>query len=254
MKTPTARNNGETPSVMLAADIGSDALAAVSLAVAIAASAQARLRGLFVEDEDLLQVSGLPCSREITLTSARERPTSSDQMLRALRSVAQRFERTLEREALAGRIGWSFDCERGRLRDIGLRAQDQATYTILGRSMAQRLKPAARSRVQKVLLLGKKSPRLLHLVELLIARTQGGKIEFTLEATEYTEALSTQVETLAADSAHSVSIVEVERPRLLEQLDAFQRAFDLAVIARHNGDEQLPQILARLQCPVVLVA
>ena len=239
---------------MLAADVGSVSITAVDLAVAIAASANSPLEGLFIEDEDLLQVSGLPCSREITLTTARERPTSLDQMQRSLRSVARQFEQTLEREARAGRVGWSFHYVRGRMRDIGLQPQQVAAYTVLGEAGAHPLARQAKPRVQKILLLGKRSDRLLHLVELLIRRAGEDKIEFTLVANSGTPELADGVEQLVSIAENRVSIVEVGREQLLEQLEAWQGTFDLAIITRRDNPGDLSDTLQRLRCPVVLVA
>mgnify|MGYP001557679182 CR=1 FL=1 len=106
--------------VMLAVDVSNYSVTTVNLAVDMAASVQTGLLGLFIEDEDLLQVSGLPCTREITLTTTRERPTSTDQMQRSLRSVAQQFKQTLQREGLAWNIAWHFDWLRGLWLECGL--------------------------------------------------------------------------------------------------------------------------------------
>ena len=240
--------------MILAADAGSASLRIVNLAVAIAASAKTPLRGLFIEDEDLLQVSGLPCSREITLMTARERPTSHEQMQRSLQSVARQFKQTLEREARAGRIGWSFDSVRGRMRDIGLRPERETAYTVIGQPGSQRLTREAPPPVQKVLLLGRRSSRLLHLVELLIRRAGDSKIEFTLVANSGTPELAAGVEQLAEIAENRVSIVEVGRKQLLEQLGAWQGAFDLAILTRRDNPGDLSATLQRLRCPVVLVA
>ena len=99
-------SDSEQQTVMLAADVSSYSVTTVNLAVEIAASVQTSLLGLFIEDEDLLQITGLPCTREITLTTARERPTSIDQMQRSLHSVAQQFKKTLQLEAQASQIAW----------------------------------------------------------------------------------------------------------------------------------------------------
>ncbi len=246
--------NKQARSVLLAADVGSYSVTTVNLAVAIAASANSTLQGLFVEDEDLLQVSGLPCSREIMLTTARARPTSLDQMQRALRAAARQFRQALEREARAGHVGWSFDTVRGRMRDIGLQPEQIPAYTVLGRSLAQRLSEDRVPGVQKVLLLGKRSGKLMRLVELLIRRAQKEKIEFTLVANSATPELAAAVEKLAAISENRVSIVEVDRGQLRQQLEAWQDVFDLAIITRRDNPEDLSQTLHGLRCPVVLVA
>ena len=125
--------------VVLAADAGGYSAASVNLAVAMAATAGGLLQGLFVEDEDLLQVSGLPCAREITLTTATERSTSSEQIQRSLSLVARQFRQTLQKEAQASRVSWSFDTMRGRVRDLGLKPALDATFTILAQQASRRL-------------------------------------------------------------------------------------------------------------------
>jgi hypothetical protein len=105
----TAKQKKKRQTVLLAADVGSYSINTVSLAVQMAAAINSELQGLFIEDEDLLQVTGLPITREISLTTARERPTDVDQMQRAMRSVARQFEQALQREAGALQIAWSFD-------------------------------------------------------------------------------------------------------------------------------------------------
>ena len=252
--TAVKKRSKRPVTVLLAADVGSVSMPAVNLAVAIAASADSLLRGMFIEDEDLLQVSGLPCSREITLTTARERPTSPDQMQRSLRAVARQFRQTLEREARAGRVGWSFDTVRGRMLDVGLRPESIPAYTVLGRSLAQRLPQEKIPGVQKVLLLGKRSSRLMHLVELLIRRDREQKFEFTLVANSGTPELAEALEKLASISDNRISIVEVGREQLFEQLAAWQGSFDLALITRRDNPGDLADTLQRLRCPAVLVA
>ena len=116
----TAKQKKKRQTVLLAADVGSYSINTVSLAVQMAAAINSELQGLFIEDEDLLQVTGLPITREISLTTARERPTDVDQMQRAMRSVARQFEQALQREAGALQIAWSFDYVRGRARDTSL--------------------------------------------------------------------------------------------------------------------------------------
>ena len=244
----------ETQTVLLAADIGNVPVATLDLAVAIASSANSLLQAVFVEDIDLLQLSGLPCSREISLSSAHERPTSSDQMQRSLRAVAQQFRQALEREARAGQVGWSFDYVRGRLRDIGLQRQRLAMYTVLAWPARHRPSLPGTQRVQNVLLLDEVSPRLLHLVALLIELANGNKIEFTLAMDDGRSKLAQAIEEIGASADNTVSIVEVEPQQLAAQLTAWQGIFDLAVIGRRLDFADLQDMLPRLNCPVVLVA
>jgi len=91
-----AENSGQT--VVIAADVAGFSLVTALFAVQIALSMNTRLQGLFVEDEDLLRVIRLPISREVSLTTARARPTDAGQMQSALRSLAAQFEKSLKRE------------------------------------------------------------------------------------------------------------------------------------------------------------
>jgi hypothetical protein len=55
----TAKNsNDKQQAVMLAVDVSNYSVTTVNLAVEMAASVQTGLLGLFIEDEDLLQVAG----------------------------------------------------------------------------------------------------------------------------------------------------------------------------------------------------
>ena len=60
---------------------------ALSLAARLAASMDARLKGIFVEDENLLALSSLPFAREVSF-SGQVRELDPERMLRAMRAQA----------------------------------------------------------------------------------------------------------------------------------------------------------------------
>ncbi len=100
--------------VLVVLDTASHNLALLESAVSLAVRLEAQLQGLFVEDTDLLSVADLPCTREVVLSSARERPVSAGEMVRALRALAARAREDLARAAEQAQVQWSFRTVRGR--------------------------------------------------------------------------------------------------------------------------------------------
>ncbi|MEN6541745.1 hypothetical protein [Parvibaculum sp.] len=99
--------------VVVGLDTHSVAREALSLAVRLAASVDARLKGIFVEDENLLSLCGLPFAREISL-SGEVRQIEHGRMLRDMRAQAETARRVLQRVASEAHVDWSFDIARGR--------------------------------------------------------------------------------------------------------------------------------------------
>lgn len=86
---------------------------ALALAARVAASVDAGLRGVFVEDENLLALSALPFAREVSF-SGEVRALDEGAMLRAMQAQAETARRILERVAADAHVQWSFDIARGR--------------------------------------------------------------------------------------------------------------------------------------------
>ena len=246
--------SNQQQSVMLAADVGSYSITTVNLAVEMAASANTLLRCLFIEDEDLLQVTGLPCTREITLTTARERPTSIDQMQRSLRSVAQQFKKTLQHEAQALQIAWSFDTVRGRVRDISLKPGSGVTYTILGQQVSHRQYVRRVHGPRKILLIGNNSPYQKYALEMLLRRFAHQEIEVTLVAGDPGSEVSSELAQWIKTSDREIVLIELNRNRLDVLLGQATSSFDCAIVPRHGPAEETLRILKKLLCPVILVA
>ena len=88
--------------VVVPLDAASDSRAAIDTAVELAARVKATLRGIFVEDEDLLHLASLPFARQSTLGAGVERLTR-DAIELHLKAAAERARRQLL--AAAGRRG-----------------------------------------------------------------------------------------------------------------------------------------------------
>jgi hypothetical protein len=237
--------------VLLAADAGSYSITTVNLAVAMAASANTLLQGLFIEDEDLLQVTGLPCSREITLTTATERPLSTDQVQRSLQLVARQFEQALRREAQALQVTWSCETVRGRVRDIGSMAKAEATFTIFARPVSSRLPAGRIAGTRKILVLGNGSPYQQQALEMLLRRPGHERVELTFCDAGGGVMPEQSWRILCRDN--EVRLIEFNRGELSDRLAGTGSAFDYAIVSRHEKAEDLRPILDMLRCPVILV-
>lgn len=119
--------------ILVALDASPYSLAALRAAANLAALLQAELHGIFVEDEELLRLCGLPFSREIGLLSAQPRQLESQAIERQLRAQAATLRRTLAQIAEGLQLHWSFRVTRGRVPDQLLAAAENALLLSLGR-------------------------------------------------------------------------------------------------------------------------
>lgn len=100
--------------VLVALDSSAASSAALEVAAGVAASQACELSGLFVEDEDLLRLAGLPFAREIQLARAMSRTLAPEQLLRDLRAQARIARAAMARQAAQHRVSWSFEVIQGR--------------------------------------------------------------------------------------------------------------------------------------------
>lgn len=103
--------------IVVALDASPASAAAARTAARLAALLHAELSGLFVEDADLLGLSGLPFAIEVGTTSAAGRPLAAGEIERRLRAQAARARRLLEESALAAAVrDFRFEVVRGEVR------------------------------------------------------------------------------------------------------------------------------------------
>ncbi|MCF8471101.1 MAG: hypothetical protein K9G30_09985, partial [Parvibaculum sp.] len=101
------------PHIVVGLDTSFIAREALSLAARLAASLDARLSGVFVEDENLLALAALPFAREISF-SGEVRGVDPERMLRAMKAQAGSARRMLALAATEQNVEWSFAVRRGR--------------------------------------------------------------------------------------------------------------------------------------------
>lgn len=246
---------GDKQTVVLTVDATSYSLSTIDLAVEIAASVQTRLYGLFIEDEDLLRVAELPCTREIGIFTALERPTDLEQMQRSLHSMAGQFRKNLEKAAQASQIAWSFDSVRGRTDDLGLKTELNVAYTIVSQPLSHRPESKRFSRTRRVLLIENQSPHLLHALEVVLHRFEHEKVNITVisnydKSTNHTQNLLKKID----KKGGRIALHELKRNQLSNLLIQSETAFDCAIISRHEEAGNLREIIKNIQCPVILVS
>jgi nucleotide-binding universal stress UspA family protein len=104
--------SGPIDRVVVPLDAASENRTAIDTAARLAARANALLHGVFVEDQDLLRLAGLPFARQITLGAGAE-PFTTEQAELHLRVAAERARRDLLAGAKRHTVKCSFEIVRG---------------------------------------------------------------------------------------------------------------------------------------------
>ncbi len=126
----------ETPTadyILVALDSSPHSQAALAAATELAASLHLELRGLYVEDVNLLHLYGLPFGLEFGAFTARPRRLESSQLEREFRLQATLLRKSMADVAGQRRVTWSFQVVRGGVADQLLAAGATARWVTLGR-------------------------------------------------------------------------------------------------------------------------
>ena len=259
---------GKGTRIVVGLDTSLIAREALSLAARLAASIDARLKGVFVEDENLLSLADLPFAREISF-SGEVRAVDPERMLRAMKAQAESARRTLARIASEAHVDWSFDVRRGRpLASLAASAGARDTLVIRSpgtgtREIGRTVRAATREARADVLLVARGTGLKAALAApppaqrgVLSSAMPGRPVASIDEGTSPGEACSAFAETLAG---------RIGAPFL--RLSAKGRtAADLAAAARQGGvgilvvnadwlgdDDDAARLSAAAGCPVLLL-
>jgi nucleotide-binding universal stress UspA family protein len=104
--------NGRIERIVVPLDAVSENATAVGTAARLAAHWKAHLHGVFVEDEDLLNLAGLPFARQVTLHSGAQ-PLTAKEVEGYFRVAADTARRALAAAAARHRVKSSFEVVRG---------------------------------------------------------------------------------------------------------------------------------------------
>ncbi len=161
-------SNDQSERILVALDASPQSQVALRAAARLAATMQAELQGLFVEDANLFHLCNSPFCREIGLRTAVVRQLESHTVERQLRVLAAEMRRALARAAGEAQVRWSFQVARGAVEQELLGAAEHALLLSLGRTggvAGKRLGSTTRSLVEKTrrpLLILERYDRLTH--------------------------------------------------------------------------------------------
>jgi nucleotide-binding universal stress UspA family protein len=119
--------------ILVALDASPESLAALEHAADLAARLQAELAGLFIEDEDLLNLARLPFAREVSRLTRAGRALDAEILEEELRAQAALSRRALKEMAEAMNLRWSFRVLRGRVERELETAASETDLLALGR-------------------------------------------------------------------------------------------------------------------------
>ena len=128
-----SRPEGRFTRVLVALDSPASSQATLGIAVSLAAATASELRGLFVEDQDLLRLAGLPFAREIRLARAMSRALAPEQLRQDVRAQAALARAAMEKQALLHRLNWTFQVTQGRSEEAVLLAAAHGDLIVMSR-------------------------------------------------------------------------------------------------------------------------
>lgn len=119
--------------ILVALDLSPHSQAALAAAAELAAALHLELRGLYVEDVDLLRLCGLPFGIEFGTFTASPRRMEQTHLEREFRMQATQLRKIMADVAGQRRVAWSFQVVRGGVTDQVLAASSTARMLSLGR-------------------------------------------------------------------------------------------------------------------------
>lgn len=117
--------------ILVALDASKSSFAALDAAVELAASMEAELQGVFVEDAELLRAAESPFARELAYPYTRMAPVNRSILERNLRSQAEAARSALAGAAQKARVPWSFRSVRGQVTPELLAAAEAAEADLI---------------------------------------------------------------------------------------------------------------------------
>ena len=234
--------------------------AALRIAAGLAAGLGAELAGLFVEDERLFRLAGLPFALELGFPSANARRLAPEDLARDLRAHAERVRRLMAGIAGPLKLSWTMTVTRGELPTAALAASAVSDLLVMAEPQSHpwSMDPAqamvrAAGAMRPLMVLSGNTPasrRALSIAKML-GDASGCDVLAAVDAHEAAELRQWSARNLAPGRA-AVRFLPLTRPGLpgLKQLAAIHRPCAV-FLPRDGGDTGVPAV--RLNCPVVLI-
>jgi len=267
--------------ILVALDASPHSLSALRAAAELAAELRADLVGVFVEDVNLVRLAALPATREIGQISARILELDERTMTRQLRSLAQRAEQALAREAGRLQVSWSFRVSRGTIGAELWGAASEADLVVMGRTgwsagrrAGSSVEAVLASGTRRTLVIGKGArlqPSLLAVHDgtgmadralqtaALLAKSKGGYLAVAITRPDPEQAQRLQRQVSEQLRPHGLEVRyrwlhRSDSQGLAELVASEQRCvLVLPAAAPQLQDLPLPDVLEDLNCPVLIV-
>ncbi len=224
--------------ILVALDASPHSAAALAAAVELAAALHLELRGIFVEDVNLLHLCGLPFGLEIGSFTARPRRLQQTHIEREFRMQASLLRKIMADVAGQRRVTWSFQVVRGAVTDQLLAAAASAQMVSLGRvgrSPGKRIGSTAQAVARNT-----QRPVLIQTAN----RTLSGPISVVdtgTVAAEHAVALAARLATQDGSTLYLYVASETSQKRAEPELPASAQSVEV----RHSAS--LPDLLAEVR-------
>ncbi|HBH36559.1 MAG TPA: hypothetical protein DDW45_09585 [Gammaproteobacteria bacterium] len=240
-----------TRSITLTIDADSYTPATVDIAVAMAASLNARLQGLFIEDTDLLRMADLPCSTEITFPFARQRALNKSSLQRSLQALGAQARDYLAKTAERSCVQWSFSTISGKRSEAGLADTDESELLIIGQASSYHAPALLQPHSRHILLIDDHSPALLAALKVILKQTATMAMEIVLIGGKRAEPPENIEETLRDNP--NILITRLESNDVGQIIKLVAMSPDYVIISRYQPLSLIQKIVHESVCPVILV-
>jgi len=119
--------------ILVALDASHHSLAALEAAVELAVGMKAELRGLYVEDVNLLRAANSPATLQVHYPYVSGAQLDPQRMERQLRAQASQAQRALAAICERRKVKWSFQIARGEVAHEVVAAAEEADMLVLGK-------------------------------------------------------------------------------------------------------------------------
>jgi hypothetical protein len=246
--TTEAKTTNKQRRVIVTVDAQSHLPPTIELAVALAASRQIALHGLFVEDVDLMCVAQLPFTQEVPLLSGRPRSLDDRQLQRSLDKLAIQFQQLLMRRAEHFSLACSYSTVRGRMHSLELGESGHAEFYIVGQPGRD---PQPSVHPLRILLLANRSTQLLPALEVILNSNPDRRIDLLLlsDDDEDRPDLTGVLRAMQPDIVQTT----LSGDRLEAILLSRELPTDYVIADRQLGPGLLGRVLRLATCPVIVV-
>ncbi len=265
--------------VLVPMDVSSEAREGLLFAARLARALESRLEGLFIEDQDLMSLAGLPFTRELSLTTGRPQSLDMDRLERDFRAKASAAQRLLAQVAQAENVPSSFRTARGKteleitaaVREDDLVAVGRALGAVVGRgAQGGAIRTASRRPAGFILFTGHRPSARPTRVEAVVAGTPSCKTALRLAerlalalkvplgihivGTAGRQDLEKWIQNTLADPAAARFQTADSAEDLLGALCGRPgRLVVTAAAALQHEHETIERLAARIACPLILV-